>query len=213
MEAAVLPMSQFFRIHPVTPQKRLVREAARVVQDGGVIVYPTDSAYALACRIGDRAAQDRIVAIRQLASSHQFTIACRDLSEIATYAVVGNPDFRLMKSLTPGPYTFLLPATRDVPKRLLHPKRRTIGLRVPDNAIAQSLLEEIGSPLLTTTLILPGETEPLVDPEEIRKRLEHAVDLVIDGGPGEREVTTVVDLVGAEPVVVRQGKGEAAFAG
>lgn len=205
-------MSQFFRIHPVTPQKRLVREAARVVQDGGVIVYPTDSAYALGCRIGDRAAQDRIVAVRQLAANHQFTIACRDLSEIATYAVVGNPEFRLMKSLTPGPYTFLLPATRDVPKRLLHPKRRTIGLRVPDNAIAQSLLAELEAPLLTTTLILPGETEPLVDPEEIRKRLEHAVDLVIDGGPGEREVTTVVNLVGAEPAVVRRGKGQAAFA-
>lgn len=202
-------MSQFFRIHPVSPQGRLVQQAASIVLDGGVVVYPTDSAYALGCRIGDRAAMERIAVIRQLASHHQFTLACRDLSEIASYARLGTPDFRLMKTLTPGPYTFVLPATREVPKRLLHPKRRTIGIRVPANPIARALLEAVGAPLLTTTLILAGETAPLTDPEEIRVRLEHQVDLVIDGGPGEDAVTTVLDLVGGEPVVLRQGKGDA----
>lgn len=201
-------MSQYFRIHPRNPQKRLIQQAAAIVQAGGVIVYPTDSAYALGCRAGDKAALDRICAIRRLAPDHPFTLACRDLSEIASHAVVGNPEFRLLKALTPGPYTFVLPATREVPKRLLHPRRRTIGLRVPDHAIAQALLHAIGTPLLTTTLILPGEQEPLTDPEAIRTRLEHQVDLVIDAGPGEREVTTVVDLVGPEPVVVRAGKGD-----
>ncbi len=200
-------MSQYFRIHPQSPQKRLVQQAAAMVQDGGVIVYPTDSAYALGCRLGDKAALDRICSIRRLASGHQFTLACRDLSEIASYAVVGNSEFRLLKALTPGPYTFILPATREVPKRLLHPKRRTIGLRVPDHVIAQALLEAIGAPLLTTSLVLPGDEQPLADPEEIRARLEHQVDLVIDGGPGEQETTTVVDLLGPEPVVVRAGKG------
>ena len=200
-------MSQYFRIHPQSPQKRLVQQAAAMVQDGGVIVYPTDSAYALGCRLGDKAALDRICGIRRLASGHQFTLACRDLSEIASYAVVGNSEFRLLKALTPGPYTFILPATREVPKRLLHPKRRTIGLRVPDHVIAQALLEAIGAPLLTTSLLLPGDEQPLADPEEIRARLEHQVDLVIDGGPGEQETTTVVDLLGPEPVVVRAGKG------
>jgi len=200
-------MSQYFRIHPQSPQKRLVQQAAAIVQDGGVIVYPTDSAYALGCRLGDKAALDRICGIRHLASGHQFTLACRDLSEIASYAVVGNSEFRLLKALTPGPYTFILPATREVPKRLLHPKRRTIGLRVPDHVIAQALLEAIGAPLLTTSLVLPGDEQPLADPEEIRARLEHQVDLVIDGGPGEQETTTVVDLLGPEPVVVRAGKG------
>lgn len=201
-------MSQFFRIHPVNPQKRLVQQAAAIVHDGGVIVYPTDSAYALGCRIGDRTAMERIAAVRKLASDHQFTLACRDLSEIATYAQVGTPDFRLMKGLTPGPYTFVLPATREVPKRLLHAKRRTIGIRVPANPIARALLEAVGAPLLTTTLILPGGGPPLTDPEEIRALLEHQVDLVIDGGLGEDAVTTVVDLVGPEPVVLRQGKGD-----
>jgi tRNA threonylcarbamoyl adenosine modification protein (Sua5/YciO/YrdC/YwlC family) len=200
-------MSQYFRIHPQSPQKRLVQQAAAMVQDGSVIVYPTDSAYALGCRLGDKAALDRICGIRRLASGHQFTLACRDLSEIASYAVVGNSEFRLLKALTPGPYTFILPATREVPKRLLHPKRRTIGLRVPDHVIAQALLEAIGAPLLTTSLVLPGDEQPLADPEEIRARLEHQVDLVIDGGPGEQETTTVVDLLGPEPVVVRAGKG------
>jgi tRNA threonylcarbamoyl adenosine modification protein (Sua5/YciO/YrdC/YwlC family) len=203
-------MSQYFRIHPQNPQKRLVQQAAVIVQDGGVIVYPTDSAYALGCRVGDKTALDRICAIRRLGSGHQFTLACRDLSEISAYAVVGNSEFRLLKAHTPGPYTFILPATREVPKRLLHPKRRTIGLRVPDHAIAQALLEALGAPLLTTTLILPGQEDPLTDPEEIRACLEHQVDLVIDGGPGGREPTTVVDLVGPQPVVVRAGKGDAA---
>ncbi len=204
-------MSQYFQIHPQSPQKRLVQQAAAIVQAGGVIVYPTDSAYALGCRVGDKAALERICAIRRLGTDHQFTLACRDLSEIATYAVVGNSEFRLMKAHTPGPYTFILPATREVPKRLLHPKRRTIGLRVPDHVIAQALLAAIGAPLLTTTLVLPGDADPLTDPQEIRARLERQVDLVIDGGPGGREPTTVVDLVGPEPVVVRAGKGDAAI--
>lgn len=204
-------MSQYFQIHSVSPQKRLVQQAAVIVQAGGVIVHPTDSTYALGCRIGDKAAMERVCAIRRLGSGHQFTLACRDLSEIATYAAVGNPEFRLMKAHTPGPYTFILPATREVPKRLLHPKRRTIGLRVPEHAIAQALLAAIGAPLLTTTLILPGDEDPLTDPEEIRARLEHQVDLVIDGGAGGSEPTTVVDLVGPEPVVVRAGKGDAAI--
>lgn len=204
-------MSQYFQIHAVSPQKRLIQQAAVIVQAGGVIVHPTDSTYALGCRIGDKAAMERVCAIRRLGSGHQFTLACRDLSEIATYAAVGNPEFRLMKAHTPGPYTFILPATREVPKRLLHPKRRTIGLRVPEHAIAQALLAAIGAPLLTTTLILPGDEDPLTDPEEIRARLEHQVDLVIDGGAGGSESTTVVDLVGPEPVVVRAGKGDAAI--
>ncbi len=204
-------MSQYFQIHPQSPQKRLVHQAAAIMQAGGVIVYPTDSAYALGCRVGDKAALERICAIRRLGTDHQFTLACRDLSEIATYAVVGNSEFRLMKAHTPGPYTFILPATREVPKRLLHPKRRTIGLRVPDHVIAQALLAAIGAPLLTTTLVLPGDADPLTDPQEIRARLERQVDLVIDGGPGGREPTTVVDLVGPEPVVVRAGKGDAAI--
>jgi tRNA threonylcarbamoyl adenosine modification protein (Sua5/YciO/YrdC/YwlC family) len=201
-------MSQYLRIHPTNPQERLIQQAAAIVQAGGVIVYPTDSTYALGCRLGDKAALDRICAIRRLQPDHQFTLVCRDLSEIASYAVVGNREFRWLKALTPAPYTFILPATREVPKRLLDPRRRTIGLRIPQHVIAQALLHAIGEPLLTTTLILPGETEPLTDPEEIRRRLEHQVDLVIDGGPGERERTTVVSLVGPEPIVVRAGKGD-----
>lgn len=201
-------MSQYFQIHPVNPQGRLVQQAAAILERGGVVVYPTDSSYALGCRVGDRNAMERIARIRRLAANHQFTLACRDLSEIAAYAQVGNPVFRLMKALTPGPYTFVLPATREVPKRLLHPKRRTIGIRVPDCAIAQALLEAHGAPILTTTLILPGESEPMTDPEEMRARLEHDVDLVIDGGHGETAVTTVVDLCEVEPVVLRAGKGD-----
>jgi tRNA threonylcarbamoyl adenosine modification protein (Sua5/YciO/YrdC/YwlC family) len=173
-------------------------------------VYPTDSAYALGCRVGDKAALERICAIRRLDSDHPFTLACRDLSEIATYAVVGNAEFRLLRSLTPGPYTFLLPATHEVPRRLLDPKRRKIGIRVPDHVVAQALLEALGAPLLTTTLILPGDDAALTDPEEIRERLGSQVDLVIDAGPGQTELTTVVDLAGPEPVVVRPGKGDAA---
>lgn len=204
-------MSQYFQIHPQSPQKRLIQQASAIVQAGGVIIYPTDSTYALGCRVGDKGALERISAIRRLGSGHQFTLACRDLSEIATYAVVGNSEFRLMKAHTPGPYTFLLPATREVPRRVLHPKRRTIGIRVPENVIAQALLTAIGAALLTTTLILPGNEDPLTDPQEMRARLERSVDLVIDGGPGGSEPTTVVDLVGPEPVVVRPGKGDAAI--
>lgn len=204
-------MSQYLSIHPENPQPRLIARAAAVVDEGGVIAYPTDSAYALGCRLGDRRAMDRIAAIRRLPSGHRFSIACRDLSQIASYAEVDNTSFRLMKAHTPGPYTFLLTASREVPKRLLHPRRRTIGIRVPANPIAQALLAAVGAPLLTTTLVLPDATEPLRDPEEVRSRLGHDLDLVIDGGPGEAVLTTIIDLQGETPAVVRAGKGDTGF--
>jgi len=195
-------------IHPENPQQRLIKHAVEVLHDGGVIVYPTDSAYALGCHIGDKAAMERIRRIRNLESKHDFTLVCRDLSEIALYAKVGKADYRLMKSLTPGPYTFILKATREVPRRLQNPKRRTIGLRVPDHPIASLILETLGEPVMSSTLILPGDELPMVDPEDMFERLKHQVDLVIDGGFCGIEPTTVVDLVEDEPVVVRQGKGD-----
>jgi tRNA threonylcarbamoyl adenosine modification protein (Sua5/YciO/YrdC/YwlC family) len=195
-------------IHPENPQQRLIKQAVEVLHDGGVIVYPTDSAYALGCHIGDKAAMERIRRIRNLESKHDFTLVCRDLSEIALYAKVGKADYRLMKSLTPGPYTFILKATREVPRRLQNPKRRTIGLRVPDHPIASLILETLGEPVMSSTLILPGDELPMVDPEDMFERLKHQVDLVIDGGFCGIEPTTVVDLVEDEPVVVRQGKGD-----
>jgi len=195
-------------IHPENPQQRLIKQAVEVLHDGGVIVYPTDSAYALGCHIGDKAAMERIRRIRNLESKHDFTLVCRDLSEIALYAKVGKADYRLMKSLTPGPYTFILKATREVPRRLQNPKRRTIGLRVPDHPIASLILETLGEPVMSSTLILPGDELPMVDPEDMFVRLKHQVDLVIDGGFCGIEPTTVVDLVEDEPVVVRQGKGD-----
>ncbi|MCI0508229.1 MAG: threonylcarbamoyl-AMP synthase [Gammaproteobacteria bacterium] len=195
-------------IHPDNPQLRLIKQAVEVLRDGGVIVYPTDSAYALGCHIGDKNAMERIRRVRNLDSKHDFTLVCRDLSEIATYAKVGNAHYRLMKSLTPGPYTFILPATREVPRRLQNPKRRTIGLRVPDHAIAKQILESLQEPVMSSTLLLPGDELPMADPEEMFDRLKHQVDLIIDGGFCGIEPTTVVDLVEAEPVVVRQGKGD-----
>lgn len=195
-------------IHPENPQQRLIKQAVEVLHDGGVIVYPTDSAYALGCHIGDKAAMERIRRIRNLESKHDFTLVCRDLSEIALYAKVGKADYRLMKSLTPGPYTFILKATREVPRRLQNPKRRTIGLRVPDHPIASLILETLGEPVMSSTLILPGDELPMVDPEDMFERLKHQVDLVIDGGFCGIEPTTVVDLVEDEPVVVREGKGD-----
>lgn len=195
-------------IHPENPQQRLINQAVEVLHDGGVIVYPTDSAYALGCHIGDKAAMERIRRIRNLESKHDFTLVCRDLSEIALYAKVGKADYRLMKSLTPGPYTFILKATREVPRRLQNPKRRTIGLRVPDHPIASLILETLGEPVMSSTLILPGDELPMVDPEDMFERLKHQVDLVIDGGFCGIEPTTVVDLVEDEPVVVREGKGD-----
>lgn len=201
-------MSQFFQIHPENPQIRLIRQAADIVRDGGVIVYPTDSAYALGCHIGDKNALDRIRRIRQLDDRHNFTLVCRDLSEIATYARVDNSVYRLLKHHTPGPYTFILRATSEVPRRLMHPKRRTVGLRVPDNAITQALLGDLGEPLMSVTLIMPGDELPLIDPYEVRELLEHQVDLVIDGGYCGMEATTVVDLADDLPMLLRAGKGD-----
>lgn len=201
-------MSQYFVIHPETPQPRLVRQAAEIIRTGGVVVYPTDATYALGCLIGDKDALDRIRRIRGLDESHQLTLVCRDLSEIASYAKVGNAHYRLLKATTPGPYTFILPATKQVPRRVQHPKRKTIGIRVPDNAILQALLTELGEPLMSTTLQLPGDEQPLNDPYEVRQRLEKLVDLIIDGAFGDLEPTTVVDLSEDVPRVVREGRGD-----
>ncbi len=201
-------MSQFFQIHPETPQARLVRQAVDIIRGGGVVVYPTDSAYALGCHIGDKQALDRIRRIRKLDDNHNFTLVCRDLSEIATYARVDNTAYRLLKHATPGPYTFILRATSEVPRRLMHAKRKTVGLRVPDNPIAEALLADLGEPMMSVTLIMPGDDYPLIDPYEIRELLEHHVDLVIDGGFCGMEPTTVVDLADETPVIVRVGKGD-----
>ncbi len=201
-------MAQYFQIHPENPQSRLIGQAVDIVRKGGLIAYPTDSAYALGCHIGDKMALDRIRAIRQLDKYHNFTLMCRDLSELATYAKVDNLMFRLIKQYTPGPFTFILEATSEVPRRLKHPKRKTIGLRVPNNPIALALMEELGEPLMTSTLLLPGDEYPLTDPYDIRDTLEHELELVIDGGFCGMEPTTVVDLTGDSPVVTRQGLGE-----
>jgi len=203
-------LSQFFQMHPDNPQVRLVRQAADIVRSGGVIVYPTDSAYALGCHLGDKSALDRIRRIRKLDDRHNFTLVCRDLSEIAAYARVDNSVYRLLKHHTPGPYTFILRATSEVPRRLMHPKRRTVGLRVPDNAIAQALLDDLREPLMSVTLIMPDDDLPLIDPYEIRELLEHQVDLVIDGGYCGMEATTVVDLADEVPMLLRAGKGDPA---
>ena len=203
-------MAQFFSIHPDNPQPRLIRQAAEIVRNGGIIVYPTDSFYALGCRLGDKTAVERIRAIRQVGPRHHFALVCRDLAEIAVYAKVDNQQFRLLKATTPGSYTFILEATREVPRRLQHPRRKTIGLRVPDHKVVRALLADLGEPLLSSTLLLPGEDEPLNDAYEIRQRLEHQVDLVIDGGPCGIEPTTVVNLTGEMPAITRPGKGSVA---
>jgi tRNA threonylcarbamoyl adenosine modification protein (Sua5/YciO/YrdC/YwlC family) len=200
-------MAQYFVIHPQNPQRRLLQQAAGIVRGGGLIVYPTDSCYALGCQLGDKAAQERIRAIRRVGPQHHFTLVCRDLSEIAHYARVDNRQYRMLKSTTPGSYTFILQATREVPRRLQNARRNTIGLRVPGHAVVQALLAELGEPLLSSTLLLPGDDLPLNDAREIRERLEHEVDLVLDGGPCGIEMTTVVDLTGEVPVVARAGKG------
>jgi tRNA threonylcarbamoyl adenosine modification protein (Sua5/YciO/YrdC/YwlC family) len=201
-------MSQFFAIHPETPQLRLVRQAVEIVRQGGVIVYPTDSAYALGCHIGDKRALERIRRIRQLDDDHNFTLVCRDLSELGTYARVDNTAYRAVKANTPGPFTFILEATGEVPRRLLHPKRKTVGLRVPDNPISQALLAELNEPLMSVTLILPGDEYPLTDPYDIRDTLGSQVDLIIDGGFCGLEPTSVIDMTQDVPTVVRRGLGD-----
>ncbi len=201
-------MALLLTIHPVNPQPRLIRQAIAAMRDGSVVVYPTDSSYALGCWIGDKKAMERIRRIRHADKDHNFTLVCRDLSEIAHYARVDNRQYRTLKASTPGPYTFILEATREVPKRLQNPKRRTIGIRVPDNAIVRMLLAELGEPIMSSTLLLPGDDAPLTDALEIRERLQHEVDLVIDGGPGGILPSSVIDLTGEAPVVVRRGKGD-----
>ncbi|MEM8500891.1 MAG: L-threonylcarbamoyladenylate synthase [Pseudomonadota bacterium] len=203
-------MSQFLQIHPDNPQDRLIRTATDIIREGGVIAYPTDSAYALGCHIGDKSALARIRALRQLDKHHNFTLMVRDLSELAVYAKVENSVFRTLKYLTPGAYTFVLPATREVPRRLMHAKRKTIGLRVPDNAVAQALLAELAEPLMSVTLIMPGDDEPLIDPYEIRDSIGNQVDLVIDGGYCGMEPTTVVAFEADGVRLIRQGKGDTA---
>ena len=201
-------MSQFFHIHSDNPQPRLIKQAAELVRKGSVIVYPTDSGYALGCHLGDKDAVMRIRKIRGVDDKHHMTLVCRDLSEIAQYARVDNVQFKLMKSNTPGSYTFILDATKEVPKRLQHPKRNTIGLRIPDHPVALALLEELGEPLLSSSLILPGEELAMYDAEEIKDVLGNQVDLVIDGGPVGLAPTTVIDLTGDTPILVRLGKGD-----
>jgi tRNA threonylcarbamoyl adenosine modification protein (Sua5/YciO/YrdC/YwlC family) len=200
-------MTQRFQIHPENPQARLIRQATRMVQDGALIVYPTDSSYALGCHLGDRAAAERIERLRETSRDHNFTLVCRDLSEIATYARVENWAYRLLRALTPGPYTFILPATREVPRRLQNPKRQTIGIRVPDHPVPAALLAELGEPIMSSTLLLPGQDLPLSDPDEIMTALRGRIDLFIDSGNCGVEPSTVVDLTGDAPVVLRQGKG------
>lgn len=206
-------MAQFFQIHPDNPQLRLIKQAVAIIRDGGVVIYPTDSSYALGCHIGDKGAMERIRRIRKVDEGHNFTLVCRDLTEISNYAKVDNQAYRLLKTLTPGPYTFIQNATKLVPRRLMHPKRRTIGFRVPDNAIVSALLEELGEPIMSTTMIMPGDEMPLTDPYEMRDLLDHHVDLIIDGGYCGFEPTTVVVMTEDVPEVVRTGKGDASLFG
>lgn len=200
-------MAQFFSLHPESPQPRLLRQAAQIMRDGGLVVFPTDSAYALGGVTGNAALLDRIRRIRGVDDKHHFTLMCRDLSQIATYARVDNVQYRMLKAATPGPYTFILEGSKELPRRVLHPKRKTIGLRIPDHAVVQALLEELGEPILTSTLLLPDEPHPLTDPEEILERLGKQVDLVIEAGYCGPEATTVLDLTSGSPELVREGLG------
>jgi tRNA threonylcarbamoyl adenosine modification protein (Sua5/YciO/YrdC/YwlC family) len=199
-------LSQYFELHPQNPQLRLIRQAVQILRDGGLIAYPTDSCYALGCHIGDIAALERIRRIRAADRHHHFTLVCRDLAEIARYARVETWQFRLLKAATPGPFTFLLRATRETPRRLQHPQRRTIGIRIPDHAVPRLLLAELGEPIMSSTLLLPGESVPLNDGKEIRARLEHQIDAVLDSGNCGLEPTTVIDLAVSPPQILRQGR-------
>lgn len=200
-------MAEYLELHPKDPQVRLIRKAVEIIRRGGVIAYPTDSCYALGCHIGDKDALERIRRIRDADKHHHFTLVCRDLAEIGRFAQVDTPQFRLLKSSTPGPFTFLLPASRETPKRLQHPKRRTIGVRIPEHPVPHMLLAELGEPLLSSTLLMPGDDEPLTDGEQIRDRLDHQLDAIVDGGHCGVEPTTVVDLTVNPPAILRQGKG------
>ncbi len=202
-------MSQFFQIHPENPQARLIRQATDIIRNGGVIVYPTDCGYSLGCHIGDKSALDRIRQIRRLDDKHNFTLVCKDLSEISTYARFDNRLYRLLKHHTPGPYTFIFGATSEVPRRLLHPKRKTIGILIPENKIVQALLDELGEPIMSSSLILPNETLPMMDPYDIRDTLQHQLDLVIDGGYCGMEPTTVIKMDLDDMAILRQGAGDA----
>jgi tRNA threonylcarbamoyl adenosine modification protein (Sua5/YciO/YrdC/YwlC family) len=202
-------MSQFFHIHPDNPQKRLISQACDIIRKGGLVVYPTDSGYALGCHIGDKSAMDKIRRLRQLDDDHNFTLMCRDLSELSTYSKVNNSVFRAIKANTPGAYTFILPATKEVPRRLQHPKRKTIGLRIPQNSIALAILDELNEPLMSVTMIMPNETSPLTDPEDIVDQVGKHVDLVIDGGFGSFEPTTVIEFIDDMPEIIRYGMGDA----
>ncbi|MDX1391297.1 MAG: L-threonylcarbamoyladenylate synthase [Rheinheimera sp.] len=201
-------MSQFFHIHPDTPQQRLIKQAVQIIRQGGVVIYPTDSGYALGCQVGDKNAMERIFQIRQISGDHHFTLLCRDLTELSVYAKVENTAFRLIKNNTPGAYTFILRGTKEVPKRLLNDKKKTIGLRIPEHKITQALLEELAEPLLSTSLILPGEEFAESDPEDMRARLEKQVDLILHGGVIGEAPTTVVDLSDDVPNVLREGRGD-----
>lgn len=201
-------MAQYFSVHPDNPQPRLIRETVRILRAGGIMAYPTDSSYALGCMIGNKEGMERIRAIRQVDDRHHFTLVCRDLSEIARYARVDNRQYRMLKAATPGGFTFILEATREVPRRLLHPKRNTIGLRVPDHAVVSALLTELDEPILSMTLTLPDDEQPLNDPVEIRDRIEKRLDVILDAGPCSFEPSTVIDLTGEAPEVIRRGRGD-----
>jgi tRNA threonylcarbamoyl adenosine modification protein (Sua5/YciO/YrdC/YwlC family) len=201
-------VATYIEVHPVDPQPRLIREIVDAVRDGGVIAYPTDSCYALGCKVGDKAALERIREIRRLDDRHHFALVCRDFSQLGQYVLLSNSMFRLVKASIPGSYTFILPATREVPRLLLHPRKKTVGVRVTSNRVAQALLEELGEPLISSTLILPGEQEPMTEGWEINERLGHALDVVVDAGECGKEPTTVVDLSEEEPIVLRYGAGD-----
>ena len=209
----IAAMSQYFEVHPDNPQLRLLKQAVQHLHNGGVVAVPTDSSYALVCQLGDKAAAETLLRIRGLDESHHLTLLCRDLSELANYARVDNRQYRLLKRGTPGPFTFVLAASKEVPRRLSHPSRRTIGLRVPDHKVTQALLEALGQPLLATTLIAPGEAEPLNDPQEIRTRFEKLVQAVVDAGACPMQPTTVIDLCSDKPLLLRQGRGDPALLG